>query len=314
MLRKWLLRLYPRVWRIRYEDEFTALLEQCPLSLFDILDIVVGALDARLHPQASPAQDLLKGRSLPMRSPFRRMAITVFCAYIVFFVAGVAFENMTNDDYFTTTMQIHPEMNVAFDLIVAGFLLALLAIAVGGLPIAWAVLRRALAVSHKDLWLFAVPFLCLMLLVGIGAAWLAIQNGNLQLSFFATEAIYFAYLGLLFLSAIASTAAVSWAVIRSEINARLFRFARIPALLATLGMALTLGAAIVWGLRLSKDTPWIFSGQQLLGGDGRVFAFTTASEWLGIVVVMGIATLIAAIALLRTIAGRSVSQPVASNS
>ena len=117
-----------------------------------------------------------------------------------------------------------------------------------------------------------------------------------------------------FLSAIAGTAAVSWAVLRSEINARLFRFARIPALLATLGMALTLGAAIVWGLRLSNDTPWIFSGQQLLGGDGRVFAFTTASEWLGIVVVMGIATLIAAIALLRTIAGRSASQPVASNS
>ncbi len=80
------------------------------------------------------------------------------------------------------------------------------------------------------------------------------------------------------------------------------------------GTALTLGAAIVWGLRLSNDTPWIFSGQQLLGGDGRVFAFTTASEWLGIVVVMGIATLIAAIALLPTIPGRSSSQPVASNS
>jgi hypothetical protein len=237
MLRKWLLRLYPRVWRTRYQDEFTALLEQYPLSLFDILDIVLGALDARLHPQVSPAQDLLKERSLFMRSPFRRTAITVFCAYILFFVAGVAFENMTNDDYFTTAMQMHPEMNVAFDWIVAGFLLALLAIAVGGLPIAWAVFRRALAVSHKDLWLFAVPFLCIMLLVGIGAAWLAIQNGNLQLSFFPTGAIYFAYLALLFLSAIASTAAVSWAVLRSEINAHLFRFARIPAMLAPITTA-----------------------------------------------------------------------------
>ena len=48
-------RLYPRFWRTRYEDEFTALLEHCPLSLFDILDIVLGALNARLHPQASPS-------------------------------------------------------------------------------------------------------------------------------------------------------------------------------------------------------------------------------------------------------------------
>lgn len=43
-------RLYPRAWRARYEDEFMALLEAAPTTRRDRLDIVRGALDAHLHP------------------------------------------------------------------------------------------------------------------------------------------------------------------------------------------------------------------------------------------------------------------------
>jgi plastocyanin len=46
-----LLRLYPRAWRDRYEDEFLALLESRPPDVLDRVDIVRGAVDARLHPQ-----------------------------------------------------------------------------------------------------------------------------------------------------------------------------------------------------------------------------------------------------------------------
>ncbi len=46
-----LLRLYPRPWRERYEDEFRELLDARPASLADRVDIIRGALDARLHPQ-----------------------------------------------------------------------------------------------------------------------------------------------------------------------------------------------------------------------------------------------------------------------
>lgn len=45
-MRKWLVRLYPRAWRRRYEAEFLALLEQQALTARDILDIVRGSLDA----------------------------------------------------------------------------------------------------------------------------------------------------------------------------------------------------------------------------------------------------------------------------
>lgn len=45
-----LLRLYPRAWRERHGDEMLALLEDRPPSLADRIDLVRGALDARLHP------------------------------------------------------------------------------------------------------------------------------------------------------------------------------------------------------------------------------------------------------------------------
>jgi hypothetical protein len=46
-----LLGLYPRAWRERYGDELVALLEEHPATLVDLIDLIRGALDARLHPQ-----------------------------------------------------------------------------------------------------------------------------------------------------------------------------------------------------------------------------------------------------------------------
>ncbi|HET7725956.1 MAG TPA: hypothetical protein VFK54_01400 [Candidatus Limnocylindrales bacterium] len=46
-----LLRLYPASWRDRYGDELLDLLAARPPSVLDSIDIVRGALDARLHPQ-----------------------------------------------------------------------------------------------------------------------------------------------------------------------------------------------------------------------------------------------------------------------
>ncbi len=48
---RWLLRLYPAAWRERYEEEFCALLDECPSNLSVIVDLLLGALDAHLSPQ-----------------------------------------------------------------------------------------------------------------------------------------------------------------------------------------------------------------------------------------------------------------------
>ena len=43
-----LLALYPARWRDRYGEEFRAVLESRPLGPFDVADVLIGALDARL--------------------------------------------------------------------------------------------------------------------------------------------------------------------------------------------------------------------------------------------------------------------------
>jgi hypothetical protein len=47
-LAKWLLLLYPRAWRHRYATEFIAVLEQHQITIRTLVDIIVGALKARL--------------------------------------------------------------------------------------------------------------------------------------------------------------------------------------------------------------------------------------------------------------------------
>ena len=44
---KWLIHLYPKKWRKRYEDEFLYILENRNLSFKDIIDVFINAVDAR---------------------------------------------------------------------------------------------------------------------------------------------------------------------------------------------------------------------------------------------------------------------------
>jgi len=48
-------RLYPTAWRARYGPEFEALLVERPPAARDRIDIVLGAVDARLSPQVDPS-------------------------------------------------------------------------------------------------------------------------------------------------------------------------------------------------------------------------------------------------------------------
>jgi hypothetical protein len=74
-----LIRLYPRAWRDRYETEFRELLEARRPGVRDRIDIVSGAIDARLHPEV-PGQ-------VPGGVPHRRVPV----ATITSMVGGVAF-------------------------------------------------------------------------------------------------------------------------------------------------------------------------------------------------------------------------------
>ena len=45
---KWVIHLYPKKWRERYEDEFLYILEKRKLSFKEVIDVFVNAMDARL--------------------------------------------------------------------------------------------------------------------------------------------------------------------------------------------------------------------------------------------------------------------------
>ncbi len=61
---KTLLRLYPNAWRVRYEAEVMAVLEQRGSRFADAPDMIRGAVDAHLHP-ISKVQPILPGSGVP---------------------------------------------------------------------------------------------------------------------------------------------------------------------------------------------------------------------------------------------------------
>jgi len=93
-LQTWLTRLYPRGWRARYADEFNALLEQCLNTPLDILDVILGALDA--HLRLLSGEDL-NWRIMNMLNKIRTSLLIVFAAYIGFVVAGFALVGLADD-------------------------------------------------------------------------------------------------------------------------------------------------------------------------------------------------------------------------
>jgi hypothetical protein len=297
--RTWLLRLYPTAWRSRYGEEFAALLDDYPLTPFALLDVCLGALDAHIAPQDAT------GRILRALHQPRRSAITVFCAYIAFVIAGLAYNQMIEDDLPALDTS-HPAIAAAYHIILYGSAVALLAVLTGGLPIALAVARRALVVRRKDiLLLFAVPPLSL-------AVWLMWGWINLNViapsnAYHVVPAVHHPPGNLLFVSwfaafglaALASTAAVSIAVSRCEVAPSLFRRALAPAALATLLMLIMLSSAVTWGLFVRAEMP------DYLDRTAGPLGETVYVAWLGQVTVMALATLIAAFALLRAYRARS---------
>lgn len=72
-----LVALYPAAWRARYEDEFRAVLAVRPPSLGERLDIVRGAIDARLRPQLPGPERIADRFGLGPLAGFALLALAV---------------------------------------------------------------------------------------------------------------------------------------------------------------------------------------------------------------------------------------------
>lgn len=298
-LNTYLLRLYPRLWRERYEEEMLALLEQHPLSFRDSLDLCLGALDASLHPPLGTTGLSRSDRTVQLVATLRRAVLTIFCAWVCFLLAGWGFEKMTEDAQVQAVAHAHSVVGISFILFVLGGGIAVLAMVVGGLPIVLTVIRSALARRQGGpLILLTVPMLAGVVFwlttwllgandqPGIQQLWPLLHHKGL---FWVT----------LLTAAIASPAAVCFAVVRSEISEQVLRFAVFPSVLAALAMGLSLASTILWGIGLQASAPHLFTG------DAGLLRSSTTGTWLGIVSVMALATLLTGFFLLRACSVRS---------
>lgn len=302
-LTQYLVRLYPHHWRSRYEEEFLEMLAQQPISFLDGIDLFLGMLDAHLHPYLGAGS--FSERMRLLLSTLRGSLLTIFCAYSGFLVAGLAFQKLTEDGTFAVAARTYSVVGISFQLVLIGAVAALLAVLTGGLPIVVAVIRFALARKHYGpLLLLTVPILAFAAFLGTSLLLKVIDHPGDHLAvFWHLFLLRGTFFGSLIAAAIISTGAVCLAVARSEISVKLLHFAVVPSVLATFSMALILAATVTWGLGLHDGEPHLFSGNNGLVGT------STTGTWLGIVIAMGTATLLATISLQRGISAYSALYP-----
>jgi len=283
---KRLVRLYPRAWRARYEEETVTLLDQQHASLKGSVDLVRGAVDAHRHPH------FVTGRRPSMAARLRASASAVFCAYVGFALAYGFLQKLADPQApFDAVAAAHTPVGLAFTAIVVGFAVALLAILVGGAPIGYAVVTQAIAARRRDiLSLCAVPLVALATLTGwtLLVARVPVPAGQgASVPSPLAVALVLSWVGLCGLAVSASAAAIVRAIARSEIGVSLWRFALAPATVAAVSMAVALAATVAWGASVRAYAPSLF--ERNLGG-----------AWFGVVVVvMAVATGSASVALKR---------------
>lgn len=252
-----LLRLYPRAWRDRYGDEVASVLAEHRVTYWTALDLVLGALDAHLH------GDLLPRRLTSMAHRIRSSEIAIFCAFVLFCVAWVALRFIRDPlptwEWETATAA-HPALRTSLTILDLASLVATLAILVGGLPLLVTAITQAIVARRvRLLALFAVPLLAATALAVVVLAdipWSSVsQSGDLHM--LQPIIVQFILVILPLVAVGGSAAAIATAIGHSEVNARLLRFALLPAGVATAALALGLLAAATLNTLIFTEAPQV---------------------------------------------------------
>ncbi|PFN14940.1 hypothetical protein [Bacillus cereus] len=92
---KWLINLYPKKWRKRYGDEFLYILENRKLSLKEVIDVCINAMDARFLNVVEGIINMEKKvREMMLHSVFKRFLIIVPVIFLGLF-SGYFIANYT---------------------------------------------------------------------------------------------------------------------------------------------------------------------------------------------------------------------------
>jgi len=283
-----LLHLYPQKWRTRYGDEMAALLEACPFTPFVLLDVLLGALDAHLHP------DILPEGVFGMTKRIRSAEIAIFCGFVIFGVAFLVLLRLPDPlASWDPAAAAHPELNVLYRTAQWAGYAGLLALLAGGTPLVLVALKRAYQTRQREVLrplavatgisvvyvaYSVVVFVVVSSRPGTGVRPLRPMDEWLSLIW-----LLFSCVGL-----VVGTICVSLAVARGDVGASLIRLALIPAAITTLCIAVSLGATATLTTLIVNEAPGLMDSQD----SGGVFL-------VAIVGFMGIALAIALAGLVR---------------
>jgi hypothetical protein len=217
---------------------------------------------------------------------YRSSLITIFCAFIAFVIAGFGLQKMTEYDDFTSVAHHQLVVGIPFGVVYYSSALLLLAVLVGGVPLALAVLRQALLERRYGIAsLFAVPPIALALFVAFVLLLARRRAGSPPVNAGPGHALVIAFV----LAAIISTAAVAYAIWQIPVSSGLYRFAVWPALVATGFMVVMCSATLIAGVGLNAIAP------QVMPDMFSYYVFT----WWNVTILMGVASLIAIIGAVR---------------
>ncbi len=253
------LRLYPRAWRARYGVEVAALLADHRASLWTLLDVLLGALDAHLH------RDLLPERIVSMAHRIRTSEIAIFCAYILFFIPWLALLRIPDPlPEWHADVAAHPELAPLFSAMeIAGYI-AFLAIAAGALPIGFAALRQAFAARrHAVLLPLGLAALLVVLYVALSAVVFVIISGRPGTGIRPLRpgdaVLSLVWLAASLIGAVAGPYLVARAIARSDLSLGVVRLALFPAVVAVAAIAAGTAAALALTLITAVRSPDLYN-------------------------------------------------------
>lgn len=284
------LELYPRAYRARYGEELRAVLEQYPVTIATLFDLMLGALDAHLAPDgvvASPASRL-------------RGAISASLAlWLALVLVGAGFAKTTEDAPFRTAEAAHPLLGASRIAVAVLGLAAAAIVVVAGAPIALSILRqawkegsrslrRAVVIPLLGIALYGVATGVLVLVAGRGAG-----NGSLL-----GHLVFLVWLGLAVVVAGVCAVGARVAIERARLHPAVLGLAACGAwLMARVIAALTVAMAL-YSVLLAVYTARL---QGLPNGPLNLpTSVVLAGEVAAMVVISAIALLTASRGLRRT--------------
>ena len=288
-----LLHLFPAPWRTRYGDEFRELLGQTGISVGVAFDVLVSAVDARLHPSTNMRMPLMIER-------LRHQELVIFVCWVTVAVAGSGFAKLTDDPPLRPLYLdgVIPASGLAYNLVLVSALVSLVGLLIAGVPIAAAIAIEALRGRRwSQLGLLATPVVAVL-------AWFAVTAAIAGITFSVADDVpktlmLGVWLGAGFLAVAVSCVALAVAARSSTIDARMYGRAVIPARIAVAGMVGVTLALIAWGVALFVGDSYDFFGFSGL------LATSTALSWLLLATAAALATLVALRAVRRLGAARA---------